>query len=177
MPRSATPLAVYDNRPSLRTRLAALALSLGVVALMLATLIAMGMLDTLPGRLGERLTAITMSSSSQDRQKQQQETKTSKSAAPQVSQAVIPVPRPLPRPPIISVKPPVSFIPMSKADMAAADISKLGRQSGSAPAAQSMAPAKGRAVPSSTRPNGTASPRMPSSAAICQMARRQEAGE
>ena len=122
-------LTAYDSRPSLRTRLAALLLSLALVGLILATLIAMGMLDTLPGGPGEHLSAVTMSSRNQESRKQQHE-KASASAAPQVSQPVLPVPPHLPRPPIISKIPPVKMIEMSKADMAAADISKLGNHSG-----------------------------------------------
>ena len=85
---TAPRLTAYDNRPSLRTRLAALLLSLALVALILATLIAMGMLDTLPGGPGERLTAVTMSSRNQEQQKQQQ-AKTNNSAAPQLNQPVL----------------------------------------------------------------------------------------
>jgi protein TonB len=128
---TAPRLTAYDNRPSLRTMLAALLLSLALVALILATLIAMGMLDVLPGGPGEHLEAVTMSSRNQERQKQQQ-AKTSNSAAPQVSRVVLPVPPHLPKPPIISKAPPVQMIEMSKADMAAADISKMGNRSGTA---------------------------------------------
>ena len=123
-------LTVYDNRPSLRTRLAALLLSLALVALILATLIAMGMLDALPGGPGEHLSAVTMSSRNQEGHKQRRE-KASASAAAQVSQPVLPVPFHLPMPPVISKAPPVRLIEMSKADMAAADISKLGSHAGS----------------------------------------------
>ena len=130
MPSDFSSQTIYDNRPSLRIRLVALLLSLGFVALILATLIAMGLLDTLPGGTGEHLTAVTMSSRNQESRKQQH-AKTSNSAAPQVSQPVLPVPPHLPRPPIISKIPPVRMIEMSKADMAAADISKLGNHSGS----------------------------------------------
>ena len=126
---TAPRLTAYDNRPSLRTRLAALLLSLALVALILATLIAMGMLDTLPGGPGERLTAVTMSSRNQEQQKQQQ-AKTNNSAAPQLNQPVLPVPPHLPKPPIISKAPPVQMIEMSRADMAAADISKMGNRAG-----------------------------------------------
>jgi protein TonB len=129
MPSPAPRLTAYDNRPSLRARLVALLLSLGVVTLILATLIVMGMLDLPPGGIGEHLTAVTMSSRNQEKQKQQHE-KASKSAAPEVSRAVMPVPHPLPTPPVISTKPPVQMIEMSKADMAAADISKMGSHAG-----------------------------------------------
>ncbi len=104
-------------------------LSAGVIALLIATLIAMGMLDKLPGGAGEHLTAVTMSSRNQQRQKQEHE-KASKSAAPQVSQPVMPVPRHVPPPPVISKIPPVRMIEMSKADMAAADISRMGNHAG-----------------------------------------------
>lgn len=127
--QASVPLpTVYDNRPSLRTRLAALALSLAVVALLLATLIAMGMLEDLPGGSGEHLTAVTMPARNQE--KQQQHEKANKSAAPNLSRAVIPVPHPMPKPPVISKAPPVKMIEMSKADFVAADISKLSRPSG-----------------------------------------------
>jgi protein TonB len=122
-------LTAYDSRPTLRTRLAAVLLSLGLVALILATLIAMGMLDALPGGPGERMAAVTMSSRNQEQRKQQQQ-KASASAAPQVNRIVLPVPPHLPKPPIISKAPPVQMIEMSKADMAAADISKMGNRSG-----------------------------------------------
>lgn len=122
-------LTAYDNRPTLRTRLAALLLSLGVVALILATMIALGMLEPAPGEPGEHLTAVTMSSRNQERQKQEHET-ASKSAAPQMSQPVMPVPRHLPIQPVISKIPPVRMIEMSKSDMAAADISKMGNRAG-----------------------------------------------
>ena len=131
MPSPAPRLTAYDNRPTLRTRLAALLLSLALVALILATLIAMGMLDALPGGPGEHLTAVTMSSRNQERQKQRRD-KASASAAPQASRAVLPVPPHLPKPPVISKAPPVRMVEMSKADMAAADISKLGNHAGAA---------------------------------------------
>jgi hypothetical protein len=139
-------LTAYDNRPSLRTRLMALLLSLGVVALILATLIAMGMLDLPPGGAGEHMRAITMSSRNRQEQKQQQ-AKASKSAAPQVSSAALPAPRRLPKPPVISAKTPVRMIEMSSAEFAAADISKLGKppgaSSGSSSGASTYGPGEG----------------------------------
>ena len=135
-------LTAYDNRPTLRTRLAALLLSLALVAMILATLIAMGMLESLPGGPGEHLTAVTLSSRNQEQHKQRRE-KASASAAPQVSQPVLPVPPHLPKPPIISKIPPVRMIEMSKADMAAADISKLGNHAGASAGSGNSAGAYG----------------------------------
>ncbi|MEO6718136.1 MAG: hypothetical protein ABIM50_12930, partial [Novosphingobium sp.] len=126
-----TTLTAYDSRPSLPTRLIALLLSLGIVALILAVLIAMGVLQDIPGGPGMHLTATTLSSRNQEQHKQQHE-KASASAAPQMSRAVLPMPPHLPQPPIISKIPPVQMIEMSKADMAASDISKMGHSGSSA---------------------------------------------
>ena len=123
------PPNVYDSRPSLPIRLIALLLSLGIVALMLAVLIAMGWLESKPGGPGAHLTAITMSSRHQKQHKQLHD-KPSASAAPQLSRIVLLVPPHLPKPPVISKAPPVPMIEMSKADMAASDISKMGNHAG-----------------------------------------------
>ena len=135
-------LTAYDNRPSLRTRLAAMLLSLAMVALIMVTMIAMGWLETKPGGPGEHLSAVTMSSRNQETHKQSRE-KASASKAPQVNMPVMPVPLHLPKPPVISKAPPVQMIPMSRADLAAADISKMGRSAGNSSASGNSAGAYG----------------------------------
>jgi hypothetical protein len=124
-------LTAYDNRPTLRIRVVALLLSLFLVALILATLLALGMLKPTPGLLSDHFSAVTMSSRNQERHQQQQE-KASKSAEEQVRQPVLPFLHHMPIPPVISKIPPVRMLEMSKADMAAADISKLGNHAGAA---------------------------------------------
>jgi hypothetical protein len=135
-------LTAYDNRPTLRIRVVALLLSLSLVALILATLLALGMLKPTPSLLSDHFSAVTMSSRNQQRHQQQHE-KASKSADEQLKPAVLPVPRHMPIPPIISKKPPVRMIEMSKADMAAADISKLGKGAGAVSGNSSGASAYG----------------------------------
>ena len=119
---STVPLTVYDNRPSLRVRLAAWLLSLGVVTLMLATLIAMGMLDRLPGGPAQRFTAVRLTKAAE---KTQQKAQTRAESAK--AHALVSVPKPVPAPVPIPKIPPIKIIPMSKADFAAADISALSQ--------------------------------------------------
>jgi protein TonB len=113
-------LNAYDNRPTLRTRLVALVLSSVVIALLIATLIAMGMLKDVPGGSGERLTSVRLVSFSP-----QSRPKARDRSAPAKSQAVVQSPHPMPSPtPKI---PPLKLIQLSRAEFAAADISKLSR--------------------------------------------------
>ena len=132
----------YAARPSLRVRLAALALSIATVALILAVLIAMGLLDRFPGGASEHLGAITMSSRNQEAQKQHS-AKAAHARTAQVSQPVIPVPHPAIVPPILSKAPPVAMIPMSHADMAASDISKMGGHAGTGSGHGTYGPGEG----------------------------------
>ena len=130
MPSPALRMNSYDNRASLPARLAAALISLGVVALILATLIAMGMLDTETGSPGQRLTAIQLAGASKPRREKALHAKTAekRSAAPRRA-AVAPLPRP-PRLPSPVPKPsPANMIELSKADFAASDISRLSRNS------------------------------------------------
>jgi hypothetical protein len=120
----------YDNRPTPRARLTAAGLSLAILLLVLATLIAMGELDQLPGGVGQRLTAIRLGSHEPEKQRQHQKAATHEVAksAPVAVVTPQPVPPPVPVPKVPAVK----FIPLSKSDFAAADISKLGHAGGSA---------------------------------------------
>ena len=116
----------YDNRPSLRARVAAAGLSLGIVALVLLTLIIMGQLDNLPGGIGQRLTAMRMSAR-REPQQQRQRQKATHDVAKSAPVAVV-TPQPVPPPVPVPKVPAVKFIPLSRSDFAASDISKLGHQ-------------------------------------------------
>lgn len=118
--------ATYDNRPSLRARLVAGLLSLGIVALVLVTLIIMGQLDNLPGGIGQRLTAMRLGSHEPEQKRERQKARTH-DVAKSAPVAVVP-PQPVPPPVPVPKVPAVKFIPLSKSDFAAADISKLGHQ-------------------------------------------------
>ena len=121
------PLTAYSSHPSYRARFVAVMLSLGMVALILATLIAMGALDNLAGGPAERLTAVRLSDRREPEQRRQ---KAAPRAAARTTAVAIAQPRPTPVP--VAKPPPVTFIPMSKSDFAAADISKLaGAKTGS----------------------------------------------
>jgi len=117
----------YDNRPTPRARLGAALLSLGILLLVLATLIAMGELGNLPSGIGQRLTAVRLTGSHQAEQQHQRQKANTHAVAKSAPMAVVnpqPVPAPVPPPKVPAVK----FIPMSKSDFASSDISKLGSQ-------------------------------------------------
>jgi protein TonB len=102
-------------------------LSLGILLLVLATLIAMGELDNLPGGLGQRLTAVSLAGS---HQAEQQHRKAASHAVAQRAPVAVTMPQPVPAPVPPPKVPAVKFIPMSKSDFAASDISKLSSHQG-----------------------------------------------
>lgn len=111
----------------------AIVLSVGVVVLVIAALIAMGALDALPGGLGERLVAVRFRGENpQKPEKQAQAGKSRKSAAVTAHQVAVHVPRPVPTPPPLSKVPADKMIEMSRSEFAASDISNLGKSSGDA---------------------------------------------
>ena len=116
----------YRGEASPRSRLSAGLLSAAMLALFLLAILRMGYVDQGPPLFGERLTAISLRAAS------------SPAASPRravrqpipIEPSNVPVVQPQ-VPPRISIPvtkaPPPAFIPMSSEDMAAADISKLGK--------------------------------------------------
>jgi len=102
----------------------ALALSAAIVVLIVATMIAMGLIDTLPGGPAERLISVRFSGDEkQARQKTQARTEAKRATVTEPVPHPVPSPSPSPTPSI----PPLKLINLSRADMAAADISKMGK--------------------------------------------------
>ena len=117
-------LTGYDSRPTWRTRATALALTLGIMALIVAALLQLGLLPDAKTKPSDRLTAIALSAAkSAERAKSTQQA----TAKPKQVPVLVP-PRPVPTP----VPTPPAFIKLSHTDFAASDISKLGRKSGDA---------------------------------------------
>lgn len=111
----------YDNRPSLRSRIGATALTLGVMGLIVLALLGLGIVPQGPGRLSQKFTAVQLSSSddsakAEERKRPETKPKRAEIALPQ------PVPTPVPTPP------PFKIIKLSSKEFAASDISGLTRQ-------------------------------------------------
>ncbi len=119
----------YDSRPSLRTRLTALLLSSGIIALLLAMLLAMGMLVKQPGGAESNLTSVHLTGPSPEKRD-----KSRARAAPKKNLAAIQPPRQVPSPIPSPKVPPLKLVNVSQADFAAADISKLPRRADNASA-------------------------------------------
>ena len=122
----------YRGQLSSRERLTSAVLSAGMLALFILAILRLGYLDPVRPVFGERLTAISLRAAS------------SQAASPHHAvrqpvpvKAPADVVTPPQLPPRIAIPvakaPPAAFIPMSSEDMAAADISKMGKSgSGSA---------------------------------------------
>ena len=119
------PASTYRYQPTLSGRLTAIALALAVCALIILTLIRMGWLDTEPGGPAGRLTAISLRPQAAEKA----ERKPAAAAQKSVQRQQIVQPQPTPQ---VVVRPapeqPLPFIQMSRAEFAAADISKIGRR-------------------------------------------------
>lgn len=121
----------YHSRPSARSRALAIVLSLGIMALIVAALLRLGLLPTGPGGPGDKFTAIALSSS-----EQAAKAKVAKRAEAKPRAAVVPRPHPVPTP--VPAPPPFRIIRLSKQEFAASDISGLVRHpAGSASAGDS----------------------------------------
>ncbi len=125
--QSSLPSSAYNNRPSRRSRLTALLLSLGIVALIVLTLIAMGRVDLLPGGLGERLTSVQFS-----RESKAKSDKTKSAAPKEKPRVTVQLPQPVSVPTPVPKVPPIKIINISKTDMAMGDISRLPKSNSAA---------------------------------------------
>lgn len=122
--RTAAPPA-YQYRPSARSRMTSLALSVATCALIVLMLIKMGALLPDRGKRGQRLTAVTLSPMSASTAPDKKRV-----AGPQPEPAGPPVPgkiAALPPKPKTPVPPPLAFLKISREDFASADISKMAR--------------------------------------------------
>ena len=113
----------YDSRPTWRTRATALALTLAIMALIVAALLQLGLLPDVKTKPSDRLTAIALSAA-----KSAERAKSAQPAAARPKQVTLVPPRPVPVP----VPAPPAFIKLSRADFAASDITSLGRKTGEA---------------------------------------------
>lgn len=122
-----TPYAPsYQYRPSLRSRATALLLSLAICALIVFTLIRMGMLAPGGGEAGERLTAIALRPQSAEQKHQRTERKAVQShARAAVTQHEVTQPAPPKAEPV----PELHLLKLSREEFAAADISKMPKRS------------------------------------------------
>lgn len=120
------PAHTYRYRPSLRSRLTATGAALAICALIVLALIRMGWLDDVPGGPLGKLTAISLKPQAAEKSERKQAAAATQKTAPR--QQIVP-PRPV-LPVVIKPVPdqPVPFIQMTRAEFAAADISKLGRR-------------------------------------------------
>ena len=116
------PIHGHSYRSSLRSRVISAALSALFVALALFTLVMMGRFVGQPGAAVARLAAIAMPQGHQAREKAKAHAAapSRQPLAPQVTPPVVPPP---PVPPHSAL----NLIPMSRAEMAAADISRMAR--------------------------------------------------
>jgi protein TonB len=117
--RTYRPLTEQDRTP-LRRRASGLALALGVNLLLLLVLLTLGVIP-LPEQLRSEATVVDLIPESHDA--------AAKPAAAKPRQATQPIQQPRKLPPIkspIPAKVPLPWMEMSKDDLAAADISKLG---------------------------------------------------
>lgn len=124
---SASGLPSYRYAPSLRTRLTALGLSLGVCLAILIVLIRMGAL--LPGvrEGGARLVSIALSPNAPERSARTHAAPQAKAQDHAAAAQVRPVPPPV-QPREAPVHQPPAFLQLSRSDFAAADISKMARR-------------------------------------------------
>lgn len=120
MPASRPAPTGYDARPTWRTRASALLLTLGIMALIIAALLQLGLLPGPADRRSDRLTAIELSAAKSAERRQ-----ASKRAAAKPKQVTVALPRPVPTP--VPTKP--AFIKLSRAEFAASDIANLGKHS------------------------------------------------
>lgn len=123
--RTYRPLTEQDRTP-LRRRASGLALALGVNLLLLLVLLTLGVIP-LPEQLRSEATVVDLIPESHDA--------AAKPAAAKPRQATQPIQQPRKLPPIkspIPAKVPLPMIEMSKDELAAADISKLGGSGSSA---------------------------------------------
>ncbi len=111
----------YGLQQSLRSRITAFVLSLGVMALIILALLALGALPPNLGGPGEHLTAVQLSQ--QNAAKHSKAAKQQEAAKPKVTEVHLPQPVPVPVP--MPTTPPVQIIKLSRAEFAAADISRL----------------------------------------------------
>jgi protein TonB len=113
----------HAYRASRRSQLVAAALSALFVVLALLMLVMMGRFAGQPGSVVARLAAISMPAGHQSREKA-----TAHAAAP-THQRIAPQPAPpvVPPPPPVPTRNTLNLIPMSRADMAAADLSRMAR--------------------------------------------------
>lgn len=115
----------YSYRPPLKDRLSAIALAVGICALILFLLIQMGWIAQGPGDPAGKLTAISL----RPEASQQPERRKVGAIAKQTQRPEPTQPRPVPQ---VQPKPelelPPSFIRLTRQEFAAADISKLGRR-------------------------------------------------
>jgi len=123
---AALPLSSdYRYRPSLRSRFAALLLTLGMFALFIAILLTMAALMPGGGEKGGTLVAVNVASQNQSETKSPQKHTVARKV--QASQPVS-VTVPQPPQPVVKPVPQLNLIRLSREEFAAADISKLGRR-------------------------------------------------
>lgn len=116
--------ASYRYRPSLGDRLRAIALALGICALIVLMLIRMGLLPPGAGKLAEKLTAITLRPQGNEHTERPQAAKAAKRREQQATVQPKPSPQVQPRPAPVA---PVPWIQLSPKEFAASDISKIGK--------------------------------------------------
>ena len=124
MPSPDIEFTGYGQPPSLRSRAAAILLSLGVIGLIIAALLGLGALPKNRNLPGEHLTAMNLTSPRAAAKDQAE--KQAQQAKPKPEKITVNLPQTTPLP--VPTTPPVQIIKLSRADFAASDISKIPRR-------------------------------------------------
>lgn len=119
------PASAYRYRPSLRGRLTAIALAVGICALIVVMLIRMGMIAAGPGAGAGKLTAISIRPQAAERAERRAAKAPRSDVRRRQAIAIPPAPEVEPRP---EPELPFPFIKLTRQEFAAADIARLGRR-------------------------------------------------